>query len=71
MGNMFHENFDHIWNGRKFQSLRESLKTGSPEMPERCRSCPLLSKQMDSNNAMLHVPLERVSELQQRLNSVR
>jgi radical SAM protein with 4Fe4S-binding SPASM domain len=70
MGNIFNENFDRIWNGRKFKRLRESLKTGSHEIPERCRSCRLLTKhQSDSNNAVLHVALGRCSEMEQKLQS--
>lgn len=69
MGNLFDENFDHIWNGSKFQSLRKSIKTGSFEMPDRCRSCPLLCNQWDSNNAMLHCPPKRICELQDKLST--
>lgn len=69
MGNIFNESFAHVWNGHKFHSLRKSLKTSSPEMPERCRSCKLLIKQQsDSNNAFLHVSLGRFSEMEQTLH---
>ena len=67
MGNIYQENFDQIWNGPKFQALRQSIKTRNREMPPRCRGCQLPAKQSDSNNLMLHIGVKHVSELQERL----
>lgn len=39
MGNIFEQSFEEIWNGPKYQKLREEFLTG--ELREGCRNCTL------------------------------
>jgi MoaA/NifB/PqqE/SkfB family radical SAM enzyme len=70
VGNIFEATLEEVWNGRVYQSLREALREGRADMPERCKHCPFVGRKTDSNDAALHVDGSQRSaeEMQRRLN---
>ncbi len=40
MGNIFEQDFESIWNGKKYQDFRSGLSRGIPEKPKICQMCP-------------------------------
>jgi glycosyltransferase involved in cell wall biosynthesis/radical SAM superfamily enzyme YgiQ (UPF0313 family)/MoaA/NifB/PqqE/SkfB family radical SAM enzyme/spore maturation protein CgeB len=69
-GNIFEVGFEQIWNGQKYQRLREAIGRGRDDMPARCKHCQIFGNHTDSNDAMLHVAPTQVADLKAKLDQV-
>jgi len=69
-GNIFAAPLDDVWNGRVYRELRDALRNGRPDMPDRCKHCPFVGRKTDSNDCSLHMDCSQrsVEQMRERLD---